>query len=355
MGRGITTVTLLAAAYLAIVSSGCVSISKVRDDVVRKAASEGKIIADLHTHPSNENNLEALVNVLSSGVVGLAAITSWDSICKYEDVLTLPEKLAISYPNLPRAEVREINPGRFAEVRYDGKRGFVVKCQEIMGNGYHLLAIGIKDYIPNYTGEKKLTQLEEIRYYVDRIHEQGGLASLAHPCIKPTSFVNPVPYKDIPPEDEPDIRERMEIVDVTEVNNMLLADVFVGVARLNSANIRAQRIATECQKPGIVVTDSHNQAAILCSGIAFPDQELTLEKLFAIIREERNELVINHYTFGTYLGTHGFLVRRSLGRGIGRFAYNTLLFVPRTIGNGINYICPQSTGTEQQAINTSSQ
>lgn len=123
--------------------------------------------------------VEVTATVALKAGLCFAAITdhSYDLACSMTDYFKQDA-------NLPRWEIlkKEV-------VRHSKKIALVcgeeVSCKNGRGRYVHLLALGIKNYIPG-TGDgarRNTTHLPQLslRDAIDRIHEQGGLAIAAHP------------------------------------------------------------------------------------------------------------------------------------------------------------------------------
>ncbi len=217
----------------------------------------GKIIADLHSHPGTENNLDDIMNLLSSGITGLTATNSGLYILNYEDVL------------LKFSNVKEIDKGLFAELSFRGKKGYFVKTQEVRSN-HHILAIGCKEYLEDYKDARKT---------VEEIHKQGGLAILNHPTIVSYRFW-PIKYRLINQDEEKEVRELCGMVDEIEVFNAQNINIFPVIAFMKRANRKAKKLAAEYGFKGIAASDAHYRLEqVKIAGIYIPKDKLSIEAL----------------------------------------------------------------------------
>src|SRR3989344_4301654 len=154
------------------------------EDMDRSAKKEGLVLADLHCHPFSGKNLEETLEMLSSGLIGLAEIEGHPKILNYSQALNLPN-------------VEEIDSELLARIYYDDKVGYILKAQEVQSY-YHLLALGLKENILNDTDPRKT---------VERIHRLGGIAILNHPFVVPTPGAMIKKYRLINDEEEKKVRE----------------------------------------------------------------------------------------------------------------------------------------------------
>ena len=181
--------TAAVALYLAL-CSGCTS-TYIRDNVLKQAASEGKIVADLHVHPNKVNSLEEICETMSLGIIGLTRINGWENgkIGKKNSTIFI-------YEDAAKLEgFKEIDKDRLGSFTYTGKdgkerTGYVLRCQELIEDGvgdapgFHLLAVGCNSYVYDIKKDDVEVPLEEkFSRYVEAIHRRGGLAIYAHPYV----------------------------------------------------------------------------------------------------------------------------------------------------------------------------
>lgn len=124
---------------------------------------EGKILADLNTHPGRYFAQDKIIQMLSSpGLVGLAHINGENRILTYEEARTFPG-------------VREIDRNMLAEITIGENKGYFCRGQKVIAGFARILALGFKgSYFPDFEGPKDA--LEEI-------HQQDGLAILLNPYM----------------------------------------------------------------------------------------------------------------------------------------------------------------------------
>lgn len=228
------------------------------------AEKQGKILLDLHTHIHNKTKLENLVDLLSSGITGLAADPNRTNVLKYEDLLNLPG-------------VEEIDKGMFAKFEHNGNTGYFIRVQEVMSD-HHVLALGCesKDYLDYYQDAGKC---------VDEIHNQNGLAILAHPyLILPRPYpIDAIPWlgwRLINEKEEEKVRGLCEKVDEIEVFNASSLNIVPFIAWFKKANKMAKKLAQEYWFVGIAVSDAHyNIEQVKNSGIYIPKENLSIEAI----------------------------------------------------------------------------
>jgi len=238
---------------------------------------QGKIIADLHSHPSEENNLDGIINLLSWGLTGLAATNDESCILTYEDVLGLPTS-------------KEIDKGLFAKFSFGGEKGYFVKTQEVMSN-HHILAIGCKKYLPDYKDARKT---------VEEIHKQDGLAILNHPSVVSYS-IWPIKYRLINENEEKRVKELCEMVDEIEVFNAQNINLIPVFAWMRKANKKAKELASEYNFKGIAASDAHLiLEQVKTSGIYISEDNLSIDSLKDHIKNknfDRFEQYVSHLSF----------------------------------------------------------
>ncbi|MBW2976082.1 hypothetical protein KY347_01400 [Candidatus Woesearchaeota archaeon] len=188
------------------------------EDMKPAPVFEGKVLCDLHAHPSNEVSnkidLEAVIRMLGSpGLIGLAAKEKNWNILTYEEAKNLVED---------DPSFKEITPGNLAAFR----DGYFARVQEIMSVGIHdILAIG-------WDGDYFHSSYDNIEDVVEAIHERNGLAILCHPfSIRDGSFIR-LPSK----EERVLIQKACTIVDEVEVHNAQNIDLVPVFASMKEAN-----------------------------------------------------------------------------------------------------------------------
>lgn len=205
--------------------------------------------------------------IISSGVTGLAAKNRHNHILTYEDALR----------RLPGVE--ELDKGIFAAVHYNGQTGYVVKAQEVMCSGFHVLALGCRSQIPDY--------MDAAEAIMD-IKRQGGIAVLAHP------FLQTFKYGFFPGVRTDNIGKAVELckmADAIEVHNAQC------VWHMKGANEQAWELAERVGLVGIAVSDAHSHwGQVQSSGIYVARESVTSFKALAgIIRA--GEFIIQKETY----------------------------------------------------------
>lgn len=240
--------------------------------------NDGGILADLHTHPSGEiGDADIVQRILSSGVTGLAAKNRHNNILTYEDVL---RRLT---------GVEELDLGIFAAVHYNGQTGYVVKAQEALCSGFHVLALGCRQRIPDYADAKEA---------ITDAREQGGIAVLAHPFLQ--TFKYSV-FPGVRTDNVALVTELCQMSDAIEVHNAQC------VWHMNAANEQAWELSERLGLVGIAVSDAHSHwGQVQRSGIYVAKEKLTSFKALAdIIRAGEFCIKEEAYVSGpSFVGGH---------------------------------------------------
>jgi len=230
----------------------------------------GKILVDLHAHPSKNNSERDIASLLSSGVTGLAARHRGKYILTYEDALNLPG-------------VKEIDKGLFASLTKNRSTGYFAKVQEV-DSDHHILAIGCRKTLPDYP---------DARQTIDEIHKQGGFAILPHPHL---IFPYPVLYPVVVREHQEEyIKELCGMVDEVELFNAKAVEVVPWLVDLRISNERTKKLIGLLRQQGqthtgIAASDAvHNLSQVRKSGIYVPKEGLCIDALMSHIREKRFE------------------------------------------------------------------
>ena len=183
---------------------------------------EGKILCDLHAHPTLKANLEDIVNALQSpGMVGLTVKDidrSGKDILRYEQALDL----------LPSKSFQEIDKGKLAKCG----QGYFARTQEIQAGLHHVLALGWESaqYFPNFNTLKEA---------VKEIHAHKGIAILNHPFALAVDHNIRLPKSR---EEEELIQTAYGSVDEIEVHNAYCIDLIPKVLAMKDANRRAEEL-----------------------------------------------------------------------------------------------------------------
>ncbi len=193
---------------------------------------KGKILVDLHCHPSKNHSVDEIVKKLSEGITGLIP-SSYEDFLSYEDVLNLPG-------------AKELEKGLFAEVYYGGKKGYVLPCQEI-NTGFHVQAVGCKKMLP---------KVNDAREAIEIIHKEGGIAVLNHPYVVPTDR-RIIRYRLVNDAELKAVEDLCAMVDEIEAFNAQNINLLPSVAWMKIANQQATALATKHNFHGIASSDAH--------------------------------------------------------------------------------------------------
>lgn len=230
----------------------------------RAKKRNGKIIADLHSHPSsNKTDEETLEMLCSPGLVGLTCYQeSFGRILTYEDAMR-------RFSNY----IEEIDKGMLAKITTALGEGYFTRTQEIYGDFCHILALGFEgEYLQSY---------EDPRKAVEAIHKNNGLAILNHPYVR-SNDGSIVRFRFINNEEERIVKELCEMVDEVEIFNACCINPTGGifVPNFKKANEAAEVLAEDFGFRGTVSSDAHyvlEQPKI--TGIYIDEENLCIEKL----------------------------------------------------------------------------
>ena len=184
---------------------------------------EGKVLCDLHAHPTHRASLERIIAALKSpGMVGLTVKDidkSGKDILRYEQALDL----------LPAKSFQELDKGRLAKCG----QGYFARTQEIQAGFHHVLALGWKGshYFPNF---------DTIEEAVREIHAYKGVAILNHPfalVIGRNNIRLPKSH-----EEKELIRRAYSHVDEVEVHNAYCIDLIPKILAMKEANRQAEEL-----------------------------------------------------------------------------------------------------------------
>ncbi len=257
----------------------------LNNETMRKApVREGKIIADLHAHPSNEKRERTLEAICSPGILGMGHYYYSKLILDYEGAVRRYSNLAV-----------EIDRGKFARIKSGVGDSYIVRAQEIFCGQHHLLALGIEgSYIPDGLDARKV---------VEMIHKQKGLAILNHPCLMP--YDSYPRYRIVTAKQEVKVRELCSMVDEIEVFNANCINLSYGIMFPNfrPANSMAEQLARKYNFKGIVGSDAHfrPEQLKLC-GIYVGKDHMCLDKL-------KQDIVTGNFdnSYRRYVSRYSFL------------------------------------------------
>ncbi len=279
--------TFLKLAGVGAIGIGLFGYAQLNEKMEKPPKKTGRVLADLHTHPSKHNDPESILEALCDNLVGLAAINGARKILTYGDILGLNG-------------VKELDKGFLAKVTFRGKKGYVVRTQEILAK-YHILAVGC---------EKYLEEPEDMdsRRVVEEIHKKGGVAILNHPYVIPSGSW-PVKYRLINEAEEKEVQELCSMVDEVEAFNGQNINLIPNIAWMNQANEKAKKLIAEYGHfKGTASSDTHSRLEQLkTSGIYIPEENLSIEAIKHHIRTgnfERFEQYVTPVSFlmGHFLG-----------------------------------------------------
>ena len=176
---------------------------------------QGKVLCDLHAHPTHKANLDEIMEALQSP--GLVGLTVKDIDKSGRDILRYEQALDLLSPG----SFHEIDSGNLARC---GKSYFA-RTQEIQVGKHHVLALGWQgDYFSNY---------ETIEEAVHEIHGRKGIAVLNHPFALVDKQTIRLPNSE---EEQQLIRKAYRHVDEVEVYNAHCLDVVPGLLTMGTAN-----------------------------------------------------------------------------------------------------------------------
>lgn len=237
----------------------------------------GKILADLHCHPGRKNSTEDLAEMLSQGITGLASFSAAAGYLSYEDAVQLPN-------------VREIDLGLFAEIEYNGKRGYFARAQEINA-GFHILALGCYNTIPCFNDARKV---------IEDIHNKGGIAVINHPYVISTGR-KIIKYRLANEAEEKQLDELCEMADEVEAFNAQNINLLPVVAWMNNSNKKAKELAERHGFKGIAASDAHRLLSqVKTAGIYLPSENICIDSIKEHIKKgnfERYEKYVSRYSF----------------------------------------------------------
>lgn len=225
---------------------------------------EGRIIGDMHTHPSNRENLEVITENLSWGITALTSKNGNPNILTYEQALGLPSARGI--------EKKEIDKGIFALLEVNGQIGYFLKAQEIFAD-HHIIALGCRKKLPSYIDARKA---------VEEIHRHGGIAILPHPHLLLHGLGSmTIPYiVDRESKEYEKIVELCHMVDEVETFNAYCVNLLGGAGFMDSANEKARMLAYGYKHKGMAVSDAHYRwEQVKIAGVHFPSEKLSFEAL----------------------------------------------------------------------------
>lgn len=182
----------------------------------------GKVLCDLHAHPTHKASLDEIVKAVSTpGLVGLTVKDidkSGKDILRYEQALDWLEGEPLT----------EIDNGQLAKCR----DGYFARTQEIQVGMHHLLIIGWegRNYFPNY---------ETIDEAMKEINACKGMGILTHPFALIAGQQIRLPNS---PEEEELIRKAYSAVDEVETYNGHCLDIIPGLLAMNKANALAENL-----------------------------------------------------------------------------------------------------------------
>lgn len=237
---------------------------------------EGKILADLHCHPTKNHSVDEIVKTLSEGITGLIPCKQ-GGFLSYEDVLALPG-------------ASELEKGLFAEVYYGGKKGYVLPCQEINAS-FHVLAVGCRKMLPKVNDARKAIEI---------IHKESGFAVLNHPYVVSTDR-RIIKYRLVNDAELKTVEDLCAMVDEIEAFNAQNINLLPSVAWMKIANQQATALATKHGFHGTASSDAHRLISqVRTAGIYLPSENLCMDAIKHYIKAgnfERSEQYVSRYSF----------------------------------------------------------
>lgn len=183
---------------------------------------EGKVLCDLHAHPTHKADIEIIVQILSSP--GLVGLTIKDIDNSGRDILRYEQALDI----LPSGSFTEIDKGRLAKCG----EGYFARTQEIRVGIHHVLAVG-------WEGKEYFKNCETMAYAVSEIHERKGIAILNHPFALVVEDKIRLPVTE---EERELIRTAYRSVDEVETHNAFCIDLIPSFMAMKRANVLAEEL-----------------------------------------------------------------------------------------------------------------
>jgi len=277
----------ISAAALAVGSNFYLNDEKMERAPIR----EGRILADLHTHPSSSGEDEETLEMLCApGIVGLSYTMFNSTLLTYENCLERFSGL-----------IEEIDKGMLARIK--SGPGYIARTQEFHESPHHILGVGFEGgYIRDHKDSRKS---------VEEIHKRGGIAILNHPYATPNKSAKVVKYRFINAEEEKMMRELCDMVDEVEIFNSQCINPTLGiiVPNMKKNNRKAEILASEYGFKGTVSTDAHRRMdqPKIC-GIYLGEEGLCTEKIMHDIRtgnfDNDYKKYVSRYSFarGMFLG-----------------------------------------------------
>lgn len=208
------------------------------EDLKPAPEREGKVLCDIHTHPTDRGSLDDTLDVLGSpGLVGLTAKkhkeTTGGKILTYEKTVALLKD---------DKDFQEITPGQLASY----KAGYFARTHEFSAGIHHVLAMGWEGELhPPY---------ETIEQAVHEVHERQGIAILCHPFVVAGGLLFRIPGD----EEKTLLRKAYELVDAVEIHDAQNINLFPVIASMKKANTLATELAGEYPHlPQIAASDCH--------------------------------------------------------------------------------------------------
>lgn len=238
---------------------------------------KGRILADLHCHPSRNNSVEDIAEMLSWGITGLTASNGNKTYFTYDDAMQLPN-------------VKEIDLGLFAGIEHNGREGYFARTQEINAD-FHVLALGCYNTLPSFTDARKS---------IEAIHKGGGLAILNHPYVLSTGR-KIIKYRLANEAEERRLEELCEMADEVEVFNAQNINLLPVVAWMKNANRNAKALATKHGFHGTASSDAHRLLEqVKTAGVYLPSENLCMDSIKENIKKgnfERHEQYVSRRSF----------------------------------------------------------
>lgn len=248
--------------YLGITAGLNLLTSDTQDNEDKTAVpiKKGCIPADLHCHISKRITDSELNALFQRGYLIAATTKGTVPTASYEEI-----KQRLTQQG---AYFEELKNGGIARVVINGHESFLLKNQEIVSAPQHILAVGIKDNVPDFQNPS-----QTIKY----IHENGKAAILSHPETLEIRLGNVlVPFPSILHKDYEKTLDLAQKADTYESFNAFTLSFW------RSLNFEADCVINKRlgknKKQGISVSDSHYVTGHAGKGLTYiPSGKLSLD------------------------------------------------------------------------------
>lgn len=220
----------------------------------------GKVLCDLHAHPSNNLPTEEIVRFLGSpGMVGLAQRYQSTNILTYEEAVELVKN---------DSDFSELDEGQLAKYR----EGYFARAQEVSGGKHHFLALGCRGgYLPDQETPSET---------IDSIHGCGGIAIFNHPYTIPGGLG----FRLADEEERETIERLLTDVDEVEVHNAFNIN-YLGIGMRESNRLALSAVESSGTHVGTAASDCHGtlDQAKIC-GIYVDEKKILSDGMSGLIQ-----------------------------------------------------------------------